>query len=341
MLHFESDYLTGAHPEILRRLAEINGEAQPGYGDDAYCLSAAEKIRQSIGLPQAEIYFLMGGTQTNQVVITTLLAPSAGVLTPVSGHISLHEAGAIEHGGHKVLALPARDGKLEACCLRKALQDFAEDENRDFMVEPGLLYLSYPTEYGTLYTKAELTALHEICLEYGIPLYIDGARLGYGLASRACDLTLPELAGLCEVFYIGGTKMGALCGEALVFTGMKAPHRFGALMKQQGALLAKGRLLGAQFDALFTDGLYRRIGEHGIKMAERLKDILIRKGYPLYIDSPTNQQFPILTGAQLERLKGKLGFCFWEKAGEDRTVVRLATCWSTTEEQLDALEQLL
>lgn len=343
MLSFESDYTTGAHPEILRRLAETNLESLSGYGTDRYCESAKEKIRKACGLEDAQVEFLTGGTQTNAVVISTMLKDHEGVIAAKTGHVSVHEAGAIEYTGHKVLELPEKSGtgKISADALRRYLETFYGDETHEHMVYPGMVYISYPTEYGTLYSKKELEEIAAICHQYGMILYADGARLGYGLMSREADLTLEDLARICDVFYIGGTKVGALCGEAVVFTKGNRPPHFINSIKKRGALLAKGRLLGVQFDTLFTDNLYLTIGAHAIDMAERLKEIFRSRGYRFFLESPTNQQFLILDNAELERLKEHVVFSFWEKLDETHTVVRFATSWSTTEEDLRRLEELL
>ncbi len=341
MLHFENDYGEGAHPEILRRLAETNLVSQTGYGDDAYSVSAREKIRKAVGHPEADVYFISGGTQTNQLVISSMLRPYEGVVSAVTGHVNAHEAGAIESTGHKVLALPGKDGKLQAETLRAFLEAFYADDAHDHMVFPGMVYISYPTEYGTLYSKAELSALHGICKKYGMPLFVDGARLGYGLMSPGADLTLPELADLCDVFYIGGTKVGALLGEAVVFPKGDAPAHFFTMIKQRGALLAKGRVLGLQFDALFTDDLYFRISGDAVRQAGKLKKMLLEKGYELFLDSPTNQQFVVLPDEKAAELKEKVVYSFWEKPDENHTVVRFATSWATTDEKLEALRALL
>lgn len=341
MLSFESDYICGAHPEVLRRLAETNLEPLPGYGTDPCCESAKEKIRRAVGMEDAEIEFLVGGTQANAVVISTMLADYEGVISAETGHVSSHEAGAIEYTGHEVLLLPQQDGKILPETLRNYLRDFYADANHEHMTFPGMVYLSHPTEYGTLYTKAQLTEISAICREYRIPLFLDGARLGYGLMSRDTDLTLQEIAKLCDVFYIGGTKVGALCGEAVVFTGGCRPKHFMTSVKRRGALLAKGRLLGVQFDALFTDDLYFRISRHAIDMAQQLKQIFAEAGIPLYIDSPTNQQFPILENGFMQALSEHVAFSFWEPYDSTRTVVRFATSWSTTGEDLEALREIL
>ena len=341
MLTFESDYTEGAHEKILEKLIQTNLEQLSGYGEDTYSCSAKEKIREAIGLPGAQITFLVGGTQTNQIVIDSLLQPYEGVVSAVSGHISVHEAGAIEAVGHKVIPLPEHDGKMKAEELLLLLRGFYDDLNRDHMVFPGMVYLSYPTEYGTLYTKEELTEIAGICREFHIPLYVDGARLGYGLASDSCDLTLKEFASIPDVFYIGGTKVGALLGEAVVFTRNNEPAHFVTRVKRRGGLLAKGRVTGIQFDALFTDDLYMKISRHAIDMALLLRKGLLDAGYTLYIDSPTNQQFVVLPNREMEELKQHVGFSFWESLGQDRTVVRFATSWATKEEDVRKLLQLL
>ena len=341
MVSFESDYIAGAHPEVLRRLTETNAEPLPGYGSDRYCESAKEKIRNAAGIPDAEIAFLSGGTQANAVVISSMLADYEGVIAAKTGHISTHEAGAIEYTGHEVLELPQEEGKIAPETLEKYLSGYFADENREHMTYPGMVYLSWPTEYGTLYSRAELESISGICRRYGIPLYLDGARLAYGLMSPEADLDLPAIAELCDVFYIGGTKVGALCGEAVVFTKGNMPKHFLTSVKRRGALLAKGRLEGVQFDALFTDGLYFRIGRHAVGLAEKMKEILSAYGIPLAIHSPTNQQFPVLEDGMLERLAGKVAYSFWEKKDENHTVIRLATGWSTSEEDLRALDAAL
>ncbi|MBE5922407.1 MAG: low specificity L-threonine aldolase [Lachnospiraceae bacterium] len=341
MISFESDYIAGAHPKVLQRLLETNMEPLSGYGNDIYCASAQKKIRAACACPTAEVYFLAGGTQTNAVVISSMLQSYEGAIAAKTGHVSTHEAGAIEHTGHKVLALAQKDGKIVPAVLRQYLKTFYADENRDHMVFPGMVYISHPTEYGTLYSKNELTEISQICAEYEIPLFLDGARLGYGLMSRQTDVTLADIAALCDVFYIGGTKVGALCGEAVVFTKNNTPKHFMTTIKQNGALLAKGRVLGIQFDALFTDNLYFKISQHAVEMAEKLKSIFKEKGYHFYLESPTNQQFIILENREMEYLKTQVAFSFWEKLDDMHTVVRFATSWSTTEEDLEHLKEIL
>ena len=341
MVSFESDYIAGAHPDILRRLAETNLESLPGYGTDHYSESAKQKIRDCIGLPEAEIFFLAGGTQANAVVIAAMLADYEGAIAAETGHISSHEAGAIEYTGHEVLTLPQKEGKIVPADLEAFLAGFFADANHEHMTFPGMVYLSHPTEYGTLYTREELSRIAALCRKYGLSLFLDGARLGYGLMSPETDVSLRDIANLCDIFYIGGTKVGALCGEAVVFTRGNMPKHFLTSVKRRGALLAKGRLTGVQFDALFTDNLYFRISRHAIEMAEKLKEVLRRHGLPFYIQSPTNQQFVVLEDRQMEKLAEKVAFSFWEKPDPSHTVVRLATSWSTTDEDLAELDRSL
>ena len=341
MLAFECDYAEGAHPLILRRLMETNLEQQPGYGADVYCAAAKEKLRTACEAPQADVYFLSGGTQTNQTVISGMLRPYEGVIAAATGHISGHEAGAIEATGHKVLPIPHQDGKLSALRLKAYLNEFYANESHAHMVFPGMVYISHPTEYGTLYTHKELEDLSAVCREYRLPLFLDGARLGYGLVSPGTDVTLPEIARLCDVFYVGGTKVGALCGEAVVFPRGNAPEHFMTMIKQRGALLAKGRLLGVQFDTLFTDGLYFEISRHAIAMAELLRAALKEKGYRFFIESPTNQIFVIMENERIRELREKVRFEFWERYDENHTVMRFATSWATAPEDVETLIGLL
>lgn len=341
MLHFENDYNKGAHPALLEALSQTNLESLSGYGTDKYTLSAIDKIRQVSQCLHAQVTFLAGGTQTNQLVIDTLLKSYEGVLAAETGHISSHEAGAIEFSGHKVLTLPHVEGKLNPVDVQQFIEDFYGDNNHEHMVFPGMVYISHPTEYGTLYTREELERLSQICHNYRIPLFLDGARLGYGLAADT-DLDLPTIAELTDVFYIGGTKMGALIGEAVVFTKNNQPKHFSSIVKQHGALLAKGRLIGVQFDRLFTDNLYFDLGKHAIELAKELKAILREKNYRFYLESPTNQQFIILENSQLEILsQAGLVYSFWEKYDTKHTVIRLATSWSTSRDDLLALRDIL
>ena len=339
MISFESDYIAGAHPEVLKRLVETNLEPMPGYGSDRFSCSAKEKIKKAVGLEDAQVEFIAGGTQTNAVVISTMLKDYEGVIAAKTGHIAAHEAGSIEYTGHEVLELPQKEGKIEADTLREYLERFYADGSHEHMTFPGMVYISHPTEYGTLYSKKELTDIYGICKEYGMTLFLDGARLGYGLMSYDTDLSLHDIACLCDVFYIGGTKVGALCGEAVVFTHGNRPAHFLTSVKKRGALLAKGRLIGVQFDALFTDDLYFRIGRYGIDAAERVRKIFAAAGVPMFIDSPTNQQFPILEDSKIEKLRETMAFSIWERYDETHSVVRFATSWSTTQEDLEALER--
>lgn len=341
MLSFENDYSEGAHEAVLKRLIETNMEQLPGYGTDCYTESAKEKIRKACGCPEADVCFLTGGTQTNMIVISTMLDEYEGVIAAETGHIGTHEAGAVEYTGHKVLSLPQKEGKIEAADLETFLNNFYTDDNHEHMVYPGMVYISHPTEYGTLYTKGELAELSDICARYRIPLYMDGARLAYALASKDTDVTLKDVAECCDVFYIGGTKAGALCGEAVVFPKENTPRHFATRVKQRGALLAKGRLTGIQFDALFTDDLYMKIGKNAIDMADALKRIFKDKGYKFYLESPTNQIFIVLEDGQMERLKEEVLFSFWEKTDDFHTVVRFATSWATKIEDVDKLAAVL
>ena len=340
MIYFNSDYLEGAHPSIMVRLAETNMVQTVGYGEDEYCEAAREKIKTACQAPEADVHFLVGGTQTNTTVIAAILRPWQGVISAVSGHINCHEAGAIESTGHKVITLPTTNGKITAQQVQDYVEWHRNDESTEHIVQPGMVYISHPTEGGTLYTKAELTALYDTCRRYGLPLFIDGARLGYGLMAEESDMTLPEIARLCDVFYIGGTKVGALCGEAVVFPH-GAPAHFMTMVKQQGALLAKGRLMGIQFDVLFTDDLYTRISRNAIETANALKKGLAAKGYRFFMDSPTNQLFVVLENTQLAALEGKAKFGFWEKFDDSHTVVRIATSWATRMEEVEELIALM
>ena len=341
MISFENDYSAGAHPKILQRLMETNMEPLPGYGVDYYCENAGRKIQEACGCPGAQVYFLTGGTQTNAVIISSILKSYEGVIAAETGHVNTHEAGAIEYTGHKVLALPEHQGKLDAGEIRTYLKNFYEDESYEHEVFPGMVYLSWPTEYGTLYSRKELEDIAVVCHEYEIPLFLDGARLGYGLMSPEADMKLPDIAEICDVFYIGGTKVGALCGEAVVFPRGNAPKHFMTMVKQHGAMLAKGRLLGVQFDALFTDGLYLKIGKNAIETAETLRRAFLDKGYRIFLESPTNQLFVILENEKMKELKEKVRFCLWEKLDENHTVVRFATSWATKMEDVEQLAALL
>ena len=341
MISFANDYSEGAHPKILEAFLRTNMEQAAGYGFDPYCESAKEKIRAALSAPDAEIFFISGGTQTNRLAISSMLASYEGVISADTGHVNGHEGGAIENSGHKVLAIPGKDGKLSAEDVRAYLAAFYDGASYEHMVFPGMVYISWPTEYGTLYTKAELTALHEVCREYQIPLYVDGARLAYGLASRETDVDLPTLASLADVFYIGGTKCGALLGEALVFPRANAPKQLFTIIKQQGALMAKGRVLGIQFDTLFTDGLYFELGKNGIDRAEEVKQVLKEKGCRFAWESPTNQQFVILEDEKIRELEKEVVFDRWDRFDETHSIIRFATSWATPSSQVEALREIL
>lgn len=335
MLHFDCDYMEGGHPEVMRRLLETNLEQTSGYGSDDYTREAAERIRTACGCPSAHVHFLVGGTQTNATVIDGLLARHEGVLAAETAHINVHESGAIEASGHKVLVLPQHGGKVLAADVQKYISDYYRDETYEHMVAPGMLYISHPTEYGTLYSLSELEELSAVCRTAGIPLYMDGARLGYALAADGTDVTLEDVARLCDVFYIGGTKVGALFGEAVVVPREGLLPHFFPLIKQHGALLAKGRLLGVQFGTLFTDGLYISIARHAVQMALKLKQAFVRRGYEVYIDSPTNQQFFRLPNKEIDRLSAFATFELWGPRGDEESVVRFVTSWATREEDVD------
>ena len=322
-------------------MVETNLEQTAGYGNDPYCVSAKKKILEACQCPDGEVHFLVGGTQTNATVIAALLHMYDGVLAAETGHVNVHEAGAIEYTGHKVLTLPQKDGKISAESVENYLKWFYADENHEHMVQPGMVYLTHPTEYGTLYTAEELKAIHGICQKYAIPLYVDGARLGYALAARETDVTLPVLAQNCDIFYIGGTKVGAFCGEAVVIPKKGLIPKFFTTIKQHGALLAKGRLIGIQFDTLFTDGLYQEISAHAIRMAEKLKKAIMEKGYTMYLDSPTNQQFVLLDNKKKKELLEQVDFDFFENYDSEHTVMRFVTSWATREEDVDRLIEIL
>ena len=339
MLHFECDYNEGVHPKILERLMETNLEQLPGYGKDEHCERAKNLIRKACGLPQSTIEFLTGGTQANQIVIAAILKPYQGVICADTGHINTHETGAVEATGHKVLVLPSTDGKITAQQIAKLCSSHWTDPNHEHTVQPGLVYLSQPTELGTLYTKAELKAIHQVCWQRHIPLYIDGARCGYGLAAPGNDVTLPDLAQLADVFYIGGTKVGALLGEAVVIPNLSIQRDFRYMVKRMGGMLAKGRVLGIQFETLFEDGLYFQLGRQAVELAQCIRSAFQECGVEMAFDSPTNQQFPILTLAQREALAQTYVFNHWQDLDGDRAVVRFCTSWATSQEAAAALCQ--
>ena len=340
-LYFASDYMEGAHPAIMQKLVETNLEKTVGYGLDPYTESAKEKIRTACNAPDADIFLLVGGTQTNATVIDALLKSYQGVVAAETGHIATHESGAIEFGGHKVLTLPQKDGKIRAAQIEKMVKDFYDDANYEHMVMPGMVYISQPTEYGTLYSKEELTEISKVCRANHLPLYVDGARLAYALVSPENDVTLSDLAELCDAFYIGGTKCGALFGEAVVIPQKGLIPHFFTIIKQHGSLLAKGRIAGIQFDELFTDGFYERIGKPAIDAAEQIKEALKKFGYKLALDTPTNQIFCIVSNEVMKKIAPDVEFGFWEKYDETHSVIRFATSWATTMEDTQKLIRLL
>lgn len=340
MLYFINDYGEGAAAEILDKILESNLSKQSGYGSDEFCLSAKEKIKKALNA-DAEIFFVSGGTQANKIVIASILKNYEGVIAADTGHISVHEAGAIENTGHKVIGLKSKNGKIDAADIKRFCSEFYADVNHEHMVYPGTVYLSQPTEYGSIYSKKELESISEICKEYKMPLFIDGARLAYALGSCECDTDLADIARLCDVFYIGGTKCGALIGEAIVFTNKELCKHFFTNMKLFGGVLAKGRLLGIQFDTLFTDDLYKRLGKNGVDAAMKIKKALLQKGYELYIDSPTNQQFIVVDDALRERLSKDVAFGFMETLENGKHVIRFCTSWATKDEDVERLIAVL
>lgn len=341
MISFECDYNNGAHPKVLENLIKYNEARTTPYGFDIFSERAKERIREACGMPDAQIFFLTGGTQTNATTIDSMLYQYEGVICVETGHINVHEAGAVEFTEHKIITLPGNQGKMDAKVLDKYLDDFMHDGNNAHAVYPGLVYITFPTELGTLYTAHELNDIYQVCKRYDIPLYIDGARLGYGLMAEDNDITLPFLAHHCDVFYIGGTKLGAWCGEAVVFTNRQAHKHFFSIQKQHGAVIAKGALIGLQFEALFTDNLYFDLARHANEMAMRMKRLFQQKGFEFYLDSPTNQQFVILPDALVEKLSKQIEFTHWGQAPGHRTICRFVTSWATTEEELQELERIL
>ncbi len=337
MIQFQCDYTEGCHPKILEALTRTNFEQTPGYGEDAYCAAAAEKIRRLCGREDIFVHFLVGGTQTNTTVISSILRPHQGVVAADSGHIAVHETGAIEATGHKVLTLPNTEGKITAQQVDELCRTHWEDETHEHQVQPGMVYISFPTEDGTLYSKAELTALHETCKKWSLPLFLDGARLGYGLVSEENDVTLPDLAQLCDVFYIGGTKQGALFGEAVVITADALNRDFRYYIKRHGGMLAKGRLLGLQFDTLLTDDLYFDLSRHAVALAQKIRQAFLAAGFPLYFDSHTNQQFPVLPNDMLAKLGETYRYSTWCPVDDTHTAVRFCTSWATKAEDVEQL----
>lgn len=339
---FESDYNNGCLPEILRRLSETNDEKSSGYGFDPYTERAKERIRKACDMTEAEVHFLVGGTQTNATAIDSLLQGCEGVLSVDTGHINVHESGAVEAFGHKVLVLPGiAGGKMAASQIDDYMRKFLADETYPHMVQPGMVYITFPTELGALYSRKELADIYAVCQQYGLRLYVDGARLGYGLMAEGNDIDLPFLAHHCDAFYIGGTKVGALLGEALVYTNTRAPKYIFTIIKRHGALLAKGRVLGLQFETLFADDLYFRVSRHAIDMAQALRRVFAKHGLSLGIDSPTNQQFVILSKEQKQQLAEEIAFEIWEPLPDDRLLCRFVTCWATTEADIAVLDEAL
>ena len=341
MISFECDYNNGACQEVIDNLVRYNSSKPTPYGFDEFSERGKGRIREAIGMPDAQIFFLTGGTQANATTIDSMLYQYEGVISVGSGHINVHEAGAVEFTEHKIITIADTEGKMEAKVLDKYLDDYMHDGNKDHAVHPGLVYITFPTKLGTIYTAKELDDLYQVCQQYEIPLYIDGARLGYGLMAEGNDITLPYLARHCDVFYIGGTKIGALCGEAVVFTNRKAHKHFFSIQKQYGAVIAKGALIGLQFDALFTNDLYFRLSEHAIKMAMQMKEIFRSKGYQFLVDSPTNQQFVIIDNAQVDKLSQKMLFTHFGQADKHHTICRFVTSWATTQDELNELKRLL
>lgn len=337
MYQFQCDYNEGAHPRIMERLMETNFEQTVGYGEDHYCEAARAAVRKAVGREDVDVHFLVGGTQANATVISSILRPYQGVLCATTGHINVHETGAIEHGGHKVIALEAADGLLSAALIREAVEAHYAEDGPEHTVQPGMVYISFSSEVGTVYSLSQLREISAVCREYGLPLFIDGARMGYGLASEGCDVSLSDIAALADVFYLGGTKQGALFGEAVVIVNDALKKDFRYCIKQNGGMLAKGRLLGIQFLTLFEDGLYFQLSGHAVSQAMRIRDAFESKGFGFLVQSPSNQQFPILDNATMERLSSDFLFSFWQKVDDTHTAVRFCTSWATRPEAVDAL----
>ena len=340
MATFRNDYSEGAHPQILDALVRTNAEATCGYGRDEYCIRAAQTVRARFACPLADVHFMVGGTATNQALIAAALRPWEAVIAATTGHINVHESGAVETCGHKVLSAAMLDGKLTPDAVR-AIAEAHLDGDDGHMVVPRMVYVSDSTELGTIYTKAELTALHETCRALGLYLYLDGARLAQALAAKDNDLAPEELAQLCDAFYIGGTKCGLLFGEAVVFPKAGTVPHFFTLTKQYGALMAKSKVLGAQFDALFTDGLGMEMARHADGEADRIRDALVKKGYTVLFGGRTNQIFVLLTNAAAEKLQQSVAMGFWERPDANHVIERIATSWSTDPKETDALIAVL
>lgn len=341
MIYFDSDYMTGAHPEVLKVLCETNMLHTVGYGQDQFTEEARKLVLEQCGLRNGNVYFLSGGTQTNKIVIDRLLSRNDGVLCCETAHINIHESGAIENDGHKVISLPSENGKLTADSIYEYVDNFYKDDTNIHIVRPSMVYITHPSELGTLYSLQELKEISEVCHKLNLPLYIDGARLAYGLVPEFSDVKISDLAGLADVFYIGGTKCGALFGEAVVTSRPELLPRFESLMKLHGGLFAKGRILSLQFLALFSNDLYYRIGKHAVILAKKLREGFEANGFEAYIDSPTNQQFFKLPNNVIDELKKEVSFELWGPRGETESIVRFVTSWSTTEEDVDRLISLL
>lgn len=340
-VQFQCDYCEGAHPRIIERLVQTNMMQTPGYGEDEICARARELVKKACDAPNSDVHFLVGGTQTNVTCISSILKPYQGVLCASSGHIGIHETGAIEHGGHKVLPLPSEDGKISASQIEDAVKEHFDDPSFEHMVQPGMVYISYPTERGTIYSKKELEQISAVCRKYSLPLYVDGARLGYGLTCSECDLELKDFARLTDMFYIGGTKQGALFGEAVVINNDALKPYFRYYIKQNGGMLAKGRLLGIQFEELFRDSLYFDIAREANRLAEKIRVNLKRMGYKFLLDTPTNQIFVIMENSRIAKIEDKIGYEFWFNVDADHSAIRFATSWATTEENVDYLIKVL
>ena len=337
MILFQCDYNEGAHPKVMEKLMETNLEQTVGYGEDEHCARAAALIRKACEDDSLAVHFLVGGTQANMTVIAAALRPHQGVIAAQTGHINGHETGAVEATGHKVLALPQKDGKISASQVKDLCEAHLNDASFEHTVQPKMVYISNPTEYGTLYTRKELEALHEVCRRYGLYLFLDGARLGYGLAAADNELDLPMIAACCDVFYIGGTKVGALFGEAVVMSNDELKKDFRYLIKQKGGMLAKGRLLGVQFEALFEDGLYMEISRHADRLADKLREAFTQAGFPFLVENQTNQIFPVILDSVLKKLGENYGYTYQERVDETHSAVRFCTSWATKEDNIDRL----
>lgn len=341
MYRFACDYAEGCHPRILKALTQTNFEQTVGYGCDPYCDTARDLLRKAANAPEADVHFLVGGTQANATVISALLRPHQGVLCAETGHINAHESGAVEATGHKVLALPSENGKITAKQVEEYVNTHYADANHEHTVQPGMVYISHPTENGTLYTKQELFDLSRVCRAYHLPLYLDGARLAYALTAGCNDLTLEDLAAKCDVICVGGTKCGALFGEAVMILRPQWKADFRYLIKQRGGMLAKGRLLGLQFLTLFSDGLYTEIAQNANRQAEKIRDALKKNGFPLLYDACANQIFTVFSNDILAFLQEKYTFDLWGKPDEDHSIVRICTSWATDEEAVrDLIESI-